>query len=271
MPTLSYGDDTLHYFAWGEAGRPVIFVHGSCGGGAQWKALATSLSDEFRCICPDNPGMGASGPWPSDRTWSFTDDEAALKALLDELSTPVHLVVHSGGGHFAYPLIRDRAADLLSIAMFEPVYFHLLWQAGDPLFAEPEGMVHRFRSFIDEGRTDDALKDFVDRWARRDGAWEGFPEAVKAMMRPGAARLYHEWQSAWFDHPDVDDLAAIDLPFTLFMGDQTIDSMKRVCSIMKQMIPDCRSVEIEGAGHMAPFTHAAIAQEPLRQHFARVN
>lgn len=266
MPILSYGSDELHYQVWGDRGRPVIFVHGSCGGGGQWKSLATMLGDEFRCICSDNPGIGRSGPWPEDRVWSVADDEAALKALLSEVGEPVHLVMHSGGGHFAYPLIRDNADKLLSLTFFEPVFFHLLRQADDPLFGEPKGMVERYRNFWDAGQTEDALADFVDTWARQRGTWKGLPEAVKDLMRSGGPRLYHEWDSPWFEHPDIDQLAGLELPVLLFMGNKTIEAMKRVCAIMREAMPGCTFVEIEGAGHMSPFTHAKIAEKPLRNH-----
>ncbi len=266
MPDLIYGDERLHFLCMGEAGPAILFVHGSCGGAAQWRALATLLADEFCCICPDNPGIGGSGPWPDNRIWSPADDEAAFKALLERIGRPVHLVVHSGGGHFAYPLIRDCASRLLSLTLFEPVYFQLLRLAGDPLFAEPEQMARRYRAFADAGQQETALADFVDKWARRQGVWQAMPEPVKAMMRQGASRLYREWDLPWFEHPNTADLAAVQFPAMLFMGSQTLDSMKRVCATVRQSIPGCRFVEVEGAGHMAPFTHAEFVVQSLREH-----
>ena len=62
MPYLAFKKDRPYYHQRGMSGAPVIFVHSSCGGGGRWKALATSLSDEFRCFYPDNLGLTAADP-----------------------------------------------------------------------------------------------------------------------------------------------------------------------------------------------------------------
>ena len=258
MPTVYVDDDKLHFFEAGN-GAPIIFVHGSCGGGGQWGGISRELSNDFRCISLDLFGSGKSETWPLEREWTTRDDERAINAVLDYLGEPAHLVVHSGGGHFSYPTIKNRRDQLLSLTLFEPAYFQLLGQENNPFFAEPTAMANDFRAAIDDKNLDRAMASFVDVWAKKKGVWASLPDTVKDMMKLGSNRLYHEWMTPWFEEPSRDDLAVLNLPVLLFKGTETLPSMHRVCEVMQDSLPNCRYVEIDGAGHMSPFTHAKVA------------
>ena len=112
------------------------------------------------------------------------------------------------------------------------------------------------------------MANFVDVWAGAKGAWDSLPDPVKDMMWPGSGRLYYEWLSISRDEPNREDWAALDLPVLLFKGSRTLPSMHRVCEIMRQALRNCHYVEIDGAGHMSPFTHAAEALPLVREHLA---
>ena len=60
-------------------------------------------------------GFGQIDPWPIERQWRVKDDGRAIDAVLDLLAEPVHLIAHSGGDHFAYPVIRARSDQILTI------------------------------------------------------------------------------------------------------------------------------------------------------------
>lgn len=242
MPILDVNGDRLHYLDEGS-GTPVVFVHGSCG------------------------GAGQSEPWPLARPWTVEDDSRAILAVLARLEGPVHLVAHSGGGHFAYPALRAARERVLSITLIEPVYFQLLRQDGDPLFHEPRAMSARYRAAIDAGRDEDAIEGFVDGWVG-PGAWRILPDRVKTMMRSGAARLYHEMRTLESETPSLADLAALDLPVLLVKGSQTIASMHRICETVARVMPACRFETIEGAGHMSPFTHVEHVAPLIETHLA---
>ncbi len=267
MPTLNVDGDKLHYFDEGT-GVPIIFVHGSCGGARQWRALAAGLKEDYRAVCLDLFGSGESQSWPIERKWTAQDDGRAIDAILDLLGEPAHFVIHSGGGHFAYPTIRHRPQNIRSLTFFEPVYFHLLRETGDPLFAQPEEMANRYREALDDGNREQAMAGFVDAWAGSDGAWNALPDQIKSAMKVGSDRLYHEWTTNWHEQPTRQDLANLDIPALLFKGTETIESMHRVCEIVRDSLTTCSYVEIEGAGHMSPFTHAAQVLPSVRAHLA---
>ncbi len=265
MPTLNVDGDTLHFTDDG-AGVPIIFVHGSCGGAGQWRALSGSLQDNYRTICVDLFGSGKSEPWPLSREWTVDDDSRALNKLLDMIGEPAHFIVHSAGGHFSFPTLKTRSEEILSLTLFEPVFFHLLRLSNDPLFSEPEGMANRYRAALDENDRDRAMASFVDSWAGAKGAWQGLPDQIKQMMQMASDRLYYEWLSVWFETPSRQDLAELQIPTLLFKGTDTIKSMHRVCEIVRQTLPQCRYAELEGAGHMSPFTHARQALPAIEEH-----
>jgi len=261
MPYISINDDLLHFTDDG-VGVPIVFVHGSCGGAGQWKSLASKLQQNYRTVCIDLLGSGRSEPWSIERQWSVRDDEMSINAVLDTLAEPVHLIVHSGGGVFSYPTIQSRRDQILSLTMFEPVFFHLLRQNNDPNFSEPEQMAKHYRATIDRNDRDGAMRGFVDAWARNEGAWASLPDPVRNMMLSGADRLYYEWLTPWLESPSRADLTELDLPVLLFKGSSTIRSMHRVCEILREALPFCQYIEVNGAGHMCPFTHAdAIAAD----------
>jgi pimeloyl-ACP methyl ester carboxylesterase len=164
VPALSVDGDKLSYTDEGT-GNPVIFVHGSCGGAAQWKALSGRLSADYRTICPDLFGNGRSEPWSMSRHWSPDDDRRAFEAIFDMLAESAHFVIHSIGAHAAYPTIRDHPDRIRSITFFEPAYFHLL-RGIDPLISESEQLASRFRSSMEAGERERAMEGFIDTWAQ---------------------------------------------------------------------------------------------------------
>jgi len=77
----------LAYWDWeGPPGAPVVLcVHGLTRNGRDFDALAAALSDEFRVVCPDMPGRGASD-WLGDTAgYNFPFYLAAVAALFARL------------------------------------------------------------------------------------------------------------------------------------------------------------------------------------------
>lgn len=266
MGMLDVDGDRLHFLEAGQ-GPPCLLVHGSCGGARQWKGLMGLLASDYSLYAVDLFGAGESEPWPMEREWTRADDERALNALLDQIGRPVHLIMHSAGGQFAWALIARRPGDFLSLTFYEPVLFQLLRETGDPLFEEPASMAKRYREEMDRGNWEGAMRGFVDHWVHA-GAWDDMPEDVRALMTRGAGRLYHEWLMPHWDWPLADDLRQVALPVLLLKGTETLAAMHGLCEIAAETFPDCRFETIEGAGHMGPFTHADRVYRHLQPHLA---
>ena len=155
-------------------------------------------------------------------------------------------------------------------AWFEPVFFTLLHESGHPRFTEPEEMARGYRRRWDDGDQEGALEFFVDTWAREAGTWLSLPERMKEMMRPYSARLYHEWGEMPQPAPLRGDLEHLRVPTLCLKGTQTVPSVHALLEIALRAVPGSRLIEFEGAGHMAPFTHALDAFPHVLQHIQSV-
>ncbi len=117
---------------------------------------------------------------------------------------------------------------------------------------------------------------FVDRWAGRDGAWAALPEKVKLLMMKGAGRLRHEWFNASRDGFYPFDRTSwlqelTDVPTLLVQGEATVPAAARVCDRFAEFRPDISRLNVPGAGHMVPFTHAAEVVKRVEAHLAGAN
>ena len=94
------GDIKLHYLQWGNGIRTILALHGVSSLAYAWKAIAESLSNEYRFIAMDQRGHGDSSK-PKD---GYTVHEYCKDVLgfIDTLSfEKIILLGHSMGGRNA--------------------------------------------------------------------------------------------------------------------------------------------------------------------------
>lgn len=257
MPFLTVDGDRIHYTEVGASDPPaptMLFVHGSCGSSGQWMRLASALAPEFRTICIDLPGMGASEPYPITRKWTLATDQRAVTALIDHLDRPLHFVSHSAGCVLSWKALRARADRILSCCLCEPVFFGLLRDAGHPKFGFVEQLRARILRFGDLADLEGMLEFFVDQWAGAPGVWAALPEKVRSSMRPGAGRLYHECRE--FPEFEREPLSPPIAPTLLIEGAETHPAMIALHDLLETRWPEAPRQRVPGAGQMAPFTHA---------------
>jgi len=84
---------------WGDSTAPaVVCVHGLTRNGRDFDALAASLSDRFRVICPDLPGRGNSDRLADPMLYQAQHYVLALSHLLAWIGTEVAWIGTSLGG-----------------------------------------------------------------------------------------------------------------------------------------------------------------------------
>ena len=67
----------------------------------------------------------------------------------------------------------------------------------------------------------------------------------------------------------IDAYAQLDVPTLLIRGTRTRATAREIISLLHDFLPNSRLVEIEGAGHMAPLTHAFNVNEAIANHLVR--
>ena len=130
MPTFHIGNVPVEFVELGS-GDPVVLLHSSGSSRAQWRALIDRLSRDFRVLAPDLYGYGATGAWPSQAPFTLEDEAQIVLTLLERCGEPAHLVGHSYGGAVALHVARKRGDLVRSLAVIEPVAFHLLRDGDD--------------------------------------------------------------------------------------------------------------------------------------------
>src|SRR2546428_2667543 len=91
MATIELAGTQVHYLEQGR-GEPVLLLHSSASSSAQWHALAERLSHRYRALATDLYGYGATGHWPGHGRFSLACEVEIVRALLERVGEPVHLV-----------------------------------------------------------------------------------------------------------------------------------------------------------------------------------
>jgi haloalkane dehalogenase len=131
----------LAYVAAGD-GAPVVFLHGNPTSGYLWRNVWPRLAPRWRCVVPDLPGMGDSGPLPGTDPgrWGFAAHRDCLDDFLDAVvpAGPVVLVLHDWGSALGFDWARRHPHRVRGIAYMEALVTPLTWDdwpaAGRPIF-----------------------------------------------------------------------------------------------------------------------------------------
>src|SRR5262249_54735694 len=104
----------------------VIALHCSGSSGRQWQRLAETLGEQYVVVAPDFFGSGARSHWSGERPFNLAGEAARVIDITDAHDAPAHLVGHSYGGAIALRVAFSRPPRVASLALYEPVAFHLL-------------------------------------------------------------------------------------------------------------------------------------------------
>ena len=271
MPELTHDG---RRFAWREAGTdaagvPVLFAHCSLAHSGLWKPMLTALAPERPVYAVDMPGHGASDPPPEGMSLQLHALGACL-ALMERIGRPVHLVGLSLGGAVLGRAALRRPDLTASVTLIEPVWFHLLNDAGHR--AKERDLSAQLVAHIESGDALGGAKLFVEKW----GAPGGF-EALGPEGQQYAARcLVHLAKDFAMvsGHPPGQvtpaEIATMQPPALLIAGGESPRQAHAVLDAIRAALPSARRRTVPGAGHLSPVTHWKEVLEMLRAFHAEV-
>jgi esterase len=111
----------------GEAGPPVVILHGLMGSARNWGSVSKQLAESHRVLTPDLRNHGRS-PWAETMSFDEMAGDVAQSIEARRLA-PVMLVGHSLGGKVAMRLALTRAelvARLVVVDVAPVLYRHSL-------------------------------------------------------------------------------------------------------------------------------------------------
>jgi pimeloyl-ACP methyl ester carboxylesterase len=248
----------------------VIAFHCSGAGAGEWRALAEALGSPFEVDAPEFYGCESAGMWSGEHAFTLADEAARAIELIDRGEGKVHLVGHSYGGGVALHVAIARPERIASMALYEPSAFHLLSHMGEDgreARAEIARVARRICEGIVTGDYRGGMSVFVDYW-NGAGAWEALAPAVQhALVRwaPKASLDFH----ALLGEPTLPSAyRQLRGPVLLLHGEHAPMPALLIADGLSKLLPESQLVEVAGADHMGPLTHAAEVCALIARHIA---
>lgn len=228
----------------------VMLLHSGAASSQQWRKLIQSLTPRYRVLAPDLIGHGNT---PVTQTPPTVEHEVALlTALADRIAEPFHLIGHSYGGAVALELACAMPDRVASLAMYEPVAFHLLRVAGESEgWAEISAIARRHVALVDKGDLAGAAMVFIDYWAGK-GALLAMPEEMRHYVVGRMRKIAADWQVLLAAKPRAVDYGPLRMPVLLMSGTASPLAARSTAEVLRDLLPDVDWRLLDGQPHMAP-------------------
>lgn len=266
MKQLSVGGVEIAYLDEGK-GPCVVIGHCSSASHKEWLPLIETLKSDWRVLAPDFIGYGRSELWPAHEPFRIDADVDVLLAVAKKTKGPLHLVGHSYGAALALEAARQLGTRVKSLALVEPVSFHLLRQEGRPEWAEVERLGVAVLGPVAKGDDRAAAASFMGYWLGRWRWWLS-PERFKAAIAATIPKVALEFAIAIDAPATLQDYAEITAPTLLVAGAKTRAPTRAVADLLAATLPNATLKILKGAGHMSPFTHPAELNRLILDHLA---
>ncbi len=256
MPSFHIGNVPVDFVEQGS-GDPVLLLHSSGSSRAQWRALIDRLSGDFRVLAPDLYGYGATGAWPERAPFTLEDEAQIVLALLERCGEPAHLVGHSYGGAVALNVARARGELVRSLAVIEPVAFHLLREGDhedEAALAEVADIAGTVERSLDRGDYDHGFGRFVDYWSGA-GAWTAIAPAKRSAIAAHLPKVALDFRATIRHGARSRDFRRLSMPSLVIQGGCSPRPTRRICARLAENLPDVRVATVPNGGHMCPITH----------------
>lgn len=232
--------------------EPVVLLHSSQSNSSQWRELITDLATDYHVLAIDLLGYGqAPAPQGEVEYFRLQQEAERVTAIIQELAIaqPVHLIGHSYGGALVLKLARECPFAIASVAVYEPVAFHVL--------ADPSAARHEILTVAEKMHdysAIDATRAFVDYW-NQAGYFDALPARIQQLMSQQATKVQMDFAALIGEPAALEDYEQITVPCLLLTGRDSPQSAGAVIAALAQVLPDCQLHEVAG-GHMAPLTDA---------------
>jgi len=249
---------------------PVIALHCSGAGAAQWRRLGETLGPEYALVAPEHFGCDSVGPWTGEHAFTLADEAARTIALIDATECKVHLVGHSYGGGVALHVALARPERIASLTLYEPSAFHLLKAFGDrgiAALAEIKAIAGKAGAGVVTGDYRGAAEAFVDYWSGQ-GAWETLRPALQDALVRWTPKAPLDFAALIEEPTPASGYRHLRFPVLIIRGEHAPAPTRLIAEKLPLLLPDARLEVITGSGHMGPLTHAAEVSALIVRHVA---
>jgi pimeloyl-ACP methyl ester carboxylesterase len=173
-------------------------------------------------------------------------------------------VGHSYGGGVALKLAQFHPRQVNSVAVYEPVLFHLLFDYNARHAPAQEVLVAaaRIHTNLLVGRVDRAAQHFVDYWSG-DGTWDAMSLSRRHTVMARMPSVMLHFRALFDDGLGRSDLGRLPMPVLCLTGARTRASTRRIGELLRLALPNATHEMVAGLGHMGPVTHAGLVAARL--------
>jgi pimeloyl-ACP methyl ester carboxylesterase len=236
----------------GNAGPPVVLVHGSWGDHHNWDAVAPLLARSCRVTTYDRRGHSESERPAAPG--SLRDDVRDLAALIEGLGiAPAHVVGNSFGAIITLNLIIDRPDLFASAAVHEPPLIGLLEDG--PVVTGVQRRIAAVLETLSAGKAEEGARQFVETIAFGPGMWEQLSPDMRERFVFNAPTWVEEMKEPAAFTLDLDRLSSFGGPLLMSQGDQSPPFFRAIIDQIEDAAPRAQRQTFRGAGHVPHFTH----------------
>ena len=239
-------ENGLQFVEEGTPGKPlVLLIHGSLDRSAGMLRVSRQIQKQANVIRFDRRGyaQNVSHSGPFNVPGNVEDVVSILKGR------EAILIGHSFGGNVALAAAAHLGEQIVAVSTYEtPLSWFNWWPrntAGANSLQVP---------------TSDAAEAFMIRLIGKNN-WDRLPESTKQARRSEGPALTSELQSIRDAAPWTSDM--ILCPVLCGYGSKALEHHKAGALWLSENLPNSQSVQIEGAGHGAPNSHAKDFAELL--------
>ena len=261
-------DSTTDFRLRSQRSEKIIALHCSGWNAKQWGSLRDVLAGNFELLTPEHYGCESRGNWRGEHAFTLADEAAQSIELIDQSDDRVHLVGHSYGGALALHIALARPHKVASLVLYEPCAYHLLrqiGQAGDVGIAEIMELSGFVCARVAVGDFKDAMSSFLDYWNGPD-AWAALRPDLRELMLRWAPKAPLEFHALMEEPVLLSAYAELNMPVLLMRGEYTPAPTDAIATALSVTLPNCRLVNVSGAGHMGHVTHASDVHAAILQH-----
>ena len=252
----------IAYLEWGDPrnDRVLVCVHGLTRCARDFDALARSLAERYRVVCPDMAGRGDSDWLADPMLYGYPQYVADIVTLIARLDVDaVHWVGTSMGGLIGMMLAADRNTPVTKLVLNEmgPVIGKVALER----IASYVGLAPTFPDL-------DASQQYVRTVSapfgpHSDAEWRFLTEVVVRRQDDGGYRMHYDPRLAEPLRAQIPDedlelwpiYEAVRCPTLVLRGALSDLLSRETCDRMAACGPKARVIEIAGVGHAPTLQH----------------
>jgi pimeloyl-ACP methyl ester carboxylesterase len=180
----------------------------------------------------------------------------------------MHLIGHSLGATVALRLAVERPELVQSLVLIEPVFFAAA--KGTVAYQNHLDEVLPFAQAFEQERYEEAARMFTDEWGT-GAPREALPTAMRQACVDRIGLIPATEGALYLDNAGIfaqGRIEAISCPVLLIKGDQSPEIIAAINGALAARLPQATQVQIKGAGHMAPISHAAAVATEISRFLA---